>query len=499
MKKIFVILVSVILAAAFAAGCQATPEEEVVIQKDMEQLIEKAVAEDNTQKDISLREYLDAPEIYTASFDGYNGDLTVNANAIVTIPDSNGISVVRAGKHTFTQEEADKMIGVLLQGATLYEIDQSLTKEEIEAKLITYYGMRDGSIPMNVDGENPNDTEKLQQVIEYYENMLVDAPETKNQTPANTKFHTPETAVNPDARVIEGMATVDGKAAYLYINNGFFNANNIEATFVNAQTQPEGNFRYAPYTILSAEDAAKVQAPASFIMTGAEAQGVAEEVLAQLGITEMACVETRFAVMMDEHAGGNVVAEADADKEAALSPEQLANGKWAYSLQYQRTIDGIPVTLTKHDGNSSKDEDDYSEPWPYERVEVIVDETGVVYFHYMSPYIIQETVTENATLRDFPEITSVFEKMFPITYGYLDEAGTDYSLQVEMTEVRLGLMRVTEQNSRDSGLLIPVWDFFGEVTIVPYEGEPYNLSGGLDSLLTLNAIDGAIIDRSLGY
>ncbi len=499
MKKIFAILASVIFAVVFVAGCQVTPEGPVVVQKDMEQLIEKAVAEDDTPKDISLREYLGAPETYTASFNGYNGDLTVNVDANVTVPDSNGISVVRAGKHTFTQEEADKMMGVLLQGATLYEIDQSLTKEEVEAKLITYYGMRDGSIPMNVDGENPNDTEKLQQAIEYYEGMLVNAPETKNQTSANTKFHAPETAVNPDARVIEGMTTVDGKAAYLYINNGSFNANNIEATFVNAQTQLEGNFRYAPYMVLSAEDAAKAQAPAAFTMTEAEAQGVAEEVLAQLGITEMACVEARFAVMMDEHAGGNVAAEADTGKEAALSSEQLANGKWAYSLQYQRTIDRVPITLTRHDGNSLKDEDDYSEPWPYERVEVIVDETGVVYFHYVSPYTIQETVTENATLRDFPEITSVFEKMFPITYGYLDEAGTDYSLQVEMTEVRLGLMRVTEQNSRDSGLLIPVWDFFGEVTVVPYEGEPYNLSGGLDSLLTLNAIDGSIIDRGLGY
>ncbi|NLB42889.1 MAG: hypothetical protein GX815_11660, partial [Clostridiales bacterium] len=67
------------------------------------------------------------------------------------------------------------------------------------------------------------------------------------------------------------------------------------------------------------------------------------------------------------------------------------------------------------------------------------------------------------------------------------------------------LMRVTEQDVGDSGLVIPVWDFFGTLTLKSKPGQP-NLAEGDDggrytytSFLTINAIDGSIIDRELGY
>mgnify|MGYP005831456645 FL=1 len=61
-------------------------------------------------------------------------------------------------------------------------------------------------------------------------------------------------------------------------------------------------------------------------------------------------------------------------------------------------------------------------------------------------------------------------------------------------EVKLGLMRITEQNSKDTGLIIPVWDFMGT-----YEEKETFFDDTYTSLLTINAIDGSIIDRGLGY
>ncbi len=232
MKRI-IILITIALVSALV-GCQATPEK-IVIQKDMENLIDKAISEDETQEGGSLVEILKVPAAYTSSFEGYNGELSVSVNAEVTVPNADGISVIRVSKHSFTQEEADEMMNVFLQGATLYEIDYSLTKEEIQSKLITYYGMRDGSIPMNVDGENPNDTEKLEQVIQMYEEMLVDAPDTKVPIPADTKFHASGTdKIQSEIQVIEGTANVNEKVACLFIEN-FTSRNIIEATFVNAK------------------------------------------------------------------------------------------------------------------------------------------------------------------------------------------------------------------------------------------------------------------------
>lgn len=58
------------------------------------------------------------------------------------------------------------------------------------------------------------------------------------------------------------------------------------------------------------------------------------------------------------------------------------------------------------------------------------------------------------------------------------------SVHYAVSKITLGYMRVRSMNAPDTYELIPVWDFF--------EGE-------FDSLLTVNAIDGTIIDRDYGY
>lgn len=69
----------------------------------------------------------------------------------------------------------------------------------------------------------------------------------------------------------------------------------------------------------------------------------------------------------------------------------------------------------------------------------------------------------------------------------------------------LGLAKVAQKNS-DKYMLIPVWDFFGYITYeyvagiaetdenneITYRQAEY-------SFLTINAIDGSVIDRNLGY
>ena len=58
---------------------------------------------------------------------------------------------------------------------------------------------------------------------------------------------------------------------------------------------------------------------------------------------------------------------------------------------------------------------------------------------------------------------------------------------------------VSEQDKIYSGLLVPVWDFYGPRSWTLGTGEPYTFYDPDQSLLTINAVDGTIIDRSLGY
>ena len=97
----------------------------------------------------------------------------------------------------------------------------------------------------------------------------------------------------------------------------------------------------------------------------------------------------------------------------------------------------------------------------------------------------------------FDEIQSVFTKMMPITNAYTSDESI--SITFNITRVQLGLMRITEKDSTDTALLIPVWDFFGTYTMNVGEGDSSVNHDTNTSRLTINAIDGSIIDRSLGY
>ena len=57
--------------------------------------------------------------------------------------------------------------------------------------------------------------------------------------------------------------------------------------------------------------------------------------------------------------------------------------------------------------------------------------------------------------------------------------------------ITLGMMRVAKKDSSNEYYYLPVWDFIG------HYGES---NGGTEmSFLTINAIDGSLVDRGLGY
>ena len=89
--------------------------------------------------------------------------------------------------------------------------------------------------------------------------------------------------------------------------------------------------------------------------------------------------------------------------------------------------------------------------------------------------------------------------MIVVTNAYLSD---DMSKTINIDRIELGLMRITDPATRSAGLVIPVWDFFGNVTTAFKNGEKSYSElddDPLNSVLTINAIDGTLVDRSIGY
>ncbi len=135
---------------------------------------------------------------------------------------------------------------------------------------------------------------------------------------------------------------------------------------------------------------------------------------------------------------------------------------------------------------------------PQETIQATVMDGRVVRFEWNDPFVAERTENENVQLLPFETILDAFKKniFFKI---YMDEAG-DYTMWLHVTDIRLSYMRVRIKDS-DQFYLLPVWDFFGYST---YSENETPTDGTLEwfsylTLLTVNAIDGSVIDRNVGY
>lgn len=99
MKKVIAILLIAVMALGTAA-CQKTPESPIVVGKNNEKLIEKAVTSRDTP--------FSAPSRYSADEPLTNpqGSLTVNVDAAVIVPNSDGLSTARVEKHLLQRRNA---------------------------------------------------------------------------------------------------------------------------------------------------------------------------------------------------------------------------------------------------------------------------------------------------------------------------------------------------------------------------------------------------------
>ena len=126
--------------------------------------------------------------------------------------------------------------------------------------------------------------------------------------------------------------------------------------------------------------------------------------------------------------------------------------------------------------------DSTMETWAYENLYFYVNADGIDSMTYCNPY-------------------TIGEKMMIVTNA--DNLTYENSRVFNIDRIVLGYARIYEPSTdAHTGLLVPVWDFFGSRKIdSEYDGETYSDTTDWPtwSFLTINAVDGSIIDRSLGY
>ncbi len=180
-------------------------------------------------------------------------------------------------------------------------------------------------------------------------------------------------------------------------------------------------------------------------------------------------------------------------EEASPVPE------YYYGVFCTRLVSGIPCAYLYNyyeSQSGTRDPGGSYQAWAYERVDITVTKDGLARASWTAPLEIGETVSARTTLKPFAEIEEIAKKALPIIYEKRTLPEWVTSTSVEIDRVALSLQRIVDQTQFDSGLLIPVWNFYGTWTDSRIH-EQYNAQSG--TMLSINAIDGSIIDVEQGY
>ena len=159
-------------------------------------------------------------------------------------------------------------------------------------------------------------------------------------------------------------------------------------------------------------------------------------------------------------------------------------------------VDTLPCARIQGVTAVGNDEDPmYQKTWEYEKMTFLVNDDGIIEMTWKAPIDILESRVEDSALMPFSDIQSVFEKMMNVTFQARSK-GLD-NLTCEINEINLEMMRIVEQDSIENGLLIPVWNFYGQEYWKLTNGKTEKRGNGV--LLCINAIDGSVIDTVKGY
>ncbi len=488
MKRIMILCLSLTLLLA----CVPTPEQEVVFNKGdgtIEDVIESkpvmdyavqspsAGAEQSAAEEPAdeqpeaavntLADAIGAPERCTDAFENkvYGGTLKVEIDADVEIPNVSKVPVYTVQVKTFTPEERERITKLLLGDGPYWNFNRALADRTMWKRTIEEQTQRLDEIDSRAYGED-FDYESMRFVTESNLNQYLkgyaELPEPGPSEPWTGSFSADRTVVSDE----------ENRCLAISRDEIFF--------YDEAQSEP--------------------------MMFGGRAPENAEEERA------VQAAEALFAELAGAQYRATGITYDDDSFQKRYGLAQETDPHKAYSVKLVRMVDGIPCypysafhgsdTALQQAGVSL----DYDEPAIPESCNALVRDGKVVALIWYNVFDLVRTENENIALLPFERIKEVFKQQI-FRSIYLDPAEGVEPESVEqmvVTRICLSYMKVKKKDAPNERYLLPVWDFMGYTYNPQYSHTEADLIGTKEwfsgqSLLTISAVDGSIIDRNAGY
>ena len=547
LQKLTVLVIMAVMCLGTVSGCGSgaeSQEDAVTLKEQNGELPPVQVSTEEVVVSGNVAEQVQAPDIYQTKVTG--DAVTITADAALIIPDVPGIKLKKVTPRTFTQEDYDAISRVLLGGGKLWERNleamqesQGMFREEIDERIeklekrITQEGVN-ADATFNSKGNIWNqELEKLKKLREY----AVSKEEAEErglilEIPAIVSYD--EALSETEENELYGLVTVNGQDYSLKINNNVtdmgYRVIDHRVKFLIEKQDGDGKYLdyYGQYLPFSNAKPDPENLPESLIGTKFMPGFVNMDTPPEEVMTEVIEIVNQIGLGEYDIQGGGYFASRITDDDAGSS-ERYYNSRYlagfgygvlagvGYGVHLYRVEDGIPIIFTYENGGQIPNEDTEklsqamengedvaleAAYWPYEEMTFIYTDDGLRTFEWQNPYIIEEMSEEYVFLLPFSDISDIFEKMLlkKRADGFNNEGNT---IDIQVEQVVLSYMRVRDKGSLE-GTLIPVWDFFGTETHKKAGEVDYVFDRGYDgvfpqSLMTINAMDGTIVDRAAGY
>ena len=487
--------IAVVLLLLFAIGCQPTPAEDAVRQKKDQQLLETGKKETHDQR--LLREQVEAPFFYSNEINGANGAFQIRINAEVDVPDETRIPIVKVEPVDFTQEQVSTFYQYFCSNFEMYSrpLTGSMTKTAIEG-MITYLMQEISELEEAGKGNDPY-TEECRSDLAYYQSIYLDAPDTDSSIRCDGKLQR-VTEYSPISHkpVTSYTALVAQESDDVYQSKGYVvqfsvsNRNDLENAI-----QVDGQwFMKKAEALLSFFDGrnsafgeqsehyriGNLDEPVPLSSSPKEALEKTQEFLHEVGMDNQFVVDS---IALYHNPGTN--------------PNLHDWEEYSYRIRLTRSVQGIPCAYSSIPVIS-----EYGDSWQYEQVLLFIDKDGIFLFQWFGPMNVTETLLSEVELLPFSEIMKLFESY--IRQSLLPEAENEITAnnltyqKYTIDRITLSLQRIQIADNYEQAMLVPVWSFYGVVN----EQTPYETRANEElpnSLVTINAIDGTIIDLVRGH
>ena len=478
MKKIYA---SLIIIMMFMTACQPTPEESVVRSKDKDLVQEVMDAneegnEENLTEDRNvIQEQIEAINKHLSMEIQANDRVKIVVDAAVEVPAFDKIPLVRAQPKNITREQLEILIEETAGDNPVYyqNTDGSSiwSQEEIQGMLFKLKSFsQNESLDSSVRA-------RLENSLRFCEREYPDSAPMGYEQPYDGSLITIENNKNYSSGT--SLKSYMGKTeAATYVLSQSFNAMKDSLSLRNQEFGEE-------YTYLEdydGKDAAKID------MSYEDCRAIAENLVSKIDgeDTNMAVFSSSIGYSIDTYAGYT--------KET--SPQ-------CYHFEFAREYNGAYARAVNY--MYRNDNINYKEAVGTEKLYVDIDNSGICSFRWQNCSKYVETVTEDVPLVDFETVNNAFKDYCGFKFAWVpdyDNYPDGVTVTINVKKVELNMMMTLEKDDIGSYIMIPVWDYIGDINydqeILSDIGTP--IEGQKDiSIITVNAIDGTVIDRQQGY